>query len=94
MNIFLTAALSILQSAGKQEFIKGIQKWYDKDPQAVKRVVQTVYPVIDVEAEKYAATTKTKVDDTIVRDLKEVCEAVAEANEFELSNLDEGGKLD
>lgn len=88
MNIFLTAALSILQSAGKAEFVKGIQKWYDKDPAAVKRVIETVYPVIDVEAEKYAASTKNKVDDNIVKDLKEVCETIAEENEFELPNLD------
>lgn len=88
MNIFLSAAISIVESAGKEEILKAIQKWYDKDPKTVTRIIESAYPVIDIEVENYVEKTKSKVDNRIVASLKEICEIVAENNDFELPNLD------
>lgn len=87
-NIFLTAAISILESAGTEEVLKAMQNWHDKKPGIIDRIVQESYPVIDVEIENYVKETKSKVDDRVVKDLKELCETFAENNDLELQNLD------
>ncbi len=88
MNIFLQAALSIVESKGKLELIKAGNQWYDKHPDTVESVLTIVYPVIDVEIENHVKETSSPIDDRVIKDLKEVCEAIAEHGGFDLPNVD------
>jgi len=87
-NFLLQMLLPTFMIYGKVKAIEFGQKLHDSNPEACKRVLETVYPLIDVELEKFAAESENKVDDQVVADLKEVFETVAAANGIELPNLD------
>ena len=87
-NFLLQMLLPTFIAFGKTATLAFGQKLHDSHPASFKRVLETLYPIIDVELEKYAAETANKVDDEVVADLKEVCEKLAAANGITLPNLD------
>lgn len=94
MNIFLSIAISTLQSLGKPALTSAVQDWYNKNPEHSQQLLKQAYVGIDGEIEDYVKTTKTKIDDGVVDALKQICESIAEVNDFELPNVDEGKKND
>lgn len=93
-NFLFQMLLPTFIAFGKAATITFGQKMHDAHPESFKVVLNGLYPIIDVELEKYAAETANKVDDEVVADLKEVCEKLAEANGIKLPNLDEGKPTD
>lgn len=88
MNALLNLLLPMLFSAGEEALKKFGQSLIDEHGAKAKQFVASLYPVLDVAVEDFVATTGTTIDDDAVKRLKSVCEALAQANGFTLSNVD------
>lgn len=87
LEMVLPAILQLGTVAAKP----AIQKVYDEDQQGkdlVSTGLMTIYPIVDVYLEKYAAKSKTKIDDKGVKQFKTLMEELAEDNGITLPNLD------
>lgn len=89
-NIIVDWVLPLVEKRGKAAFIVLLNDWYAKHPASYTQVLMGGYPLIDVQLEDYVKTTKTTVDDDIVKDLKEAIETSALTNGLSLPNLDAG----
>lgn len=92
----LELALPLLLKYGKDSAQASLQNEIDSDTSEdghkknmIKLAFTSVYPVIDTVLEDTALKSKTKVDDKVVADLKSLCEDLADANGWELPNLDD-----
>lgn len=84
LGFILPKALEI----GGGELRKVLDKAYLENPDLIKTTVVSLYPFIDVYVEKYAAQSKTKLDDKAVEQLMNTVEAFAGDNGITLPNLD------
>ena len=84
LGFILPRALEI----GGDELRKVLDKAYAESPDLVRTSVVSLYPFIDVYVEKYAAQTKTQLDDKAVAALMDTIEKFANDYEIGLPNLD------
>jgi len=67
-----------------------LEEAYTENPELITNLLKSLYPLIDVYAERAVAKTKTKLDDKAVQSIKTALEGFASSKGIELPNLDEG----
>ena len=87
-EMLLNFILPRLLDMGGAELTKLLEKAYAENPDLIRTTVVSLYPFVDVYVEKFAAASKTKLDDDAVDELMDVIEAFALAHQIELPNLD------
>lgn len=93
----LELALPMILNYGKDAAVQALQKAIDegeKQKEMIRLASVSLYPVVDTVLEDAALRSKTKVDDKTVAQLKQIIEEIAENNEWDLPNLDEGTEHD
>lgn len=93
----LELALPMILNYGKTSAVTALQKAIDEsenNKEMIKLAATSLYPVVDTVLEDTALKSRTKVDDKVVTELKEIIETIAFDNEWELPNLDAGTEND
>lgn len=88
----LELALPMILNYGKSAAVEALQKAIDegeKQKEMIRLGMTSLYPVVDTVLEDAALKSKTKVDDKVVTELKEIIEETSANNGWELPNLDE-----
>lgn len=90
MNFLIKWLLPLIENTGETALLEMLQKMHDTNLQSYTQLVTGAYPVIDVQLENYAKSSKSTIDDEVVKRLKRVLETSAASNNVALPNMDAG----